>query len=67
MWIAGFNANKPTGLQVPTWVTFKTLPEEFLNVAAEIAGGLGVVLGVDKRNPHSIDQRFYIGLSSVEG
>lgn len=54
-------------MRVPTWVTLKNVPDEFLNVTSEIASGLGLVLGVDKRNEHMRDQRFCIGLLSGSG
>jgi len=54
-WTSGFKAHKPSRLRIPTWVILKDLLEEFLNVASEIVGGLGVVLGIDKRNPYSTD------------
>jgi hypothetical protein len=61
-WMPGFNATKPVGLKVPTWVTLKDVPGEFLNVAAEMASKLGELLGSDKRNVFTTDQRFCVGL-----
>ena len=49
-WATGFNASHPTRLKVPTWVTLRGIPGEFLGVAKDIAGGLGELLGSDKRN-----------------
>lgn len=66
-WTPGFNAAKPEGLKIPTWVTLKDVPDEFLGVAEQIAGGLGELLGVDRRNLGSMDQRFCLGLSSGAG
>lgn len=62
MWTLGFNAHKSLGIRVPTWVTLKSMPREFLHVANELASGLGVVLVVDKNNELLLDQRFCIGL-----
>lgn len=66
-WTSGFNARKPVGLCVPTWVTLKNVPFEFLNVSADIAGDLGAVLGEDKRNQFSLDHRYCVGLPSGNG
>jgi hypothetical protein len=66
-WMPGFNASRPVGLKVPTWVTLKGVPGEFLNVAAEMAGRLGDLLGSDKRNAYTTDQRFCVGLVSGAG
>lgn len=38
-----------------------------MNVAVELAGGLGTVLGMDPRNKGSLDQCFCLGLPSGEG
>jgi hypothetical protein len=48
-------------------VTIKDVPGEFLRVAAEMASGLGELLGSDRRNIVFQDQRFYIGITSGEG
>lgn len=66
-WTAGFNANKSSGLRIPTWVTLKNVPNEYLKVAPKTASRLGLVLGVDKRNEHMRDQRYCIGLLSGLG
>lgn len=63
-WTPGFNSSKPSGLRVSTWVTLKNVPEEMQGVAIEIASGLGVVLGVDKRNNAAMDKFYCIGLLS---
>jgi hypothetical protein len=54
-WTHGFNASRPVGLKEPTWVTFKEVPRESLNVAAEMAGKLEELLGSDKRNAYTTD------------
>jgi hypothetical protein len=66
-WTPGFVASKPTGLKVPTWVTLKDVPGEFMRVAAEMASGLGELLGSDRRNAVSRDQRFCVGITSGAG
>lgn len=66
-WTPGFNAAKPVGLRIPTWVTLKGVPDEFLGVAEQIASGLGELLGSDRRNQGSMDQRFCLGLLSGSG
>jgi hypothetical protein len=54
-WMSNFTSSKPTGLKVPTWITLKEVPGEFLGVAAKITAGLGDLVGSDKRNSHSTD------------
>lgn len=66
-WATGFNASHPTRLKVPTWVTLRGIPREFLGVGKEIAGGLGELLGCDKRNASLADQRFCVALQSGQG
>lgn len=57
-WTTSFDSSKPSRLKIPTWVTFRGIPGEFLGVAKEIAGGLGELLGNDTRNSATADQRF---------
>lgn len=66
-WATGFNASHPTQLKVPTWITLRGIPGEYLGVAKEIAGGLGELLGCDRRNASSADQRFCVALQSGLG
>ena len=63
-WIPGFNSGRPAGLKVPTWVTLKAVPDEFIGVSKQIAQSLGAILGSDKRNSYSEDQRFCVALLS---
>lgn len=46
-WAPAFNANCPSNLKVPTWITLRGIPGEFLVVAKEIAEGLGKLIGSD--------------------
>nr|PNR31133.1 hypothetical protein PHYPA_027450 [Physcomitrium patens] len=66
-WTPRFNAARHTGLRVPTWVTLKNIPSEFLGVDAQMANNLGELLRSDKRNALLMDQRFCIGLSLGSG
>lgn len=66
-WTTGFDSSKPSRLKVPTWVTLRGIPGEFLSVAKEIAGGLGELLGNDRRNSSAADQRFCVALQAGEG
>lgn len=66
-WMPGFDSSKPSKLKVPTWVTLRGIPGEFLGVAKDIAAGLGDLLGFDKRNDHTADQRFCVALQSGQG
>lgn len=66
-WTTGFDSGKPSRLKVPTWVTLRGIPGEFLGVAKEIAGGLGELLGSDKRNATCADQRFCVALQAGQG
>lgn len=43
------------------------MPCEFLGVAKELAGGLGELIGCNKRNATSSDQRFCVGLETGTG
>ena len=66
-WASGFDSSKPSRLKVPTWVTLRGIPGEFLGVAKDIAAGLGELLGSDKRNACTADQRFCVALQSGQG
>lgn len=66
-WTPGFNATRPVGLKVPTWITLKDVTGEFINVAEEIAQGLGEILGRDRRNSTAVDERFCVGLTTGKG
>lgn len=61
-WTLGFNATWLVGLKVPTWVTPKDVPDEFLNVPSEMARRLDECLGSNEHNSVTIDQRFCVGL-----
>jgi hypothetical protein len=63
-WIPRFNSSRPVGLKVPTWVILKAVPDEFVGVIKQIAQSLGEILGINKRNTYSEDQRFCIALLS---
>ena len=63
-WIPGFSSGRPVGLKVPTWVTLKAVPDEFVGIIKQIAQSLGEILGSDKRNAYSEDQRFCVALFS---
>ena len=63
-WIPGFNSGRPVGLKVPTWVTLKAVPDEYVGVIKQVAQNLGEILGSDKRNAYSEDQRFCVALLS---
>lgn len=43
------------------------MPEEFFDVAKEIAAGIGDLPGCDSRNPTSVDQRFCVALQAGQG
>jgi hypothetical protein len=66
-WASNFNSSQPTGLKVPTWITLKDVPGEFLGVVAEIASGLGDLVDSDKCNTYCSDQKFYVALKSGDG
>ena len=66
-WTLGFNATWLVGLKVPTWVTPKDVPSEFLNIPSEMAGKLEEFLGSNKRNSVTTDQIFCVGLVSKVG
>jgi hypothetical protein len=42
----------------------KDVPREFFNLVAELARQSGDLLGSDKRNEFTIDERFCVGLVS---
>jgi hypothetical protein len=48
---------------MPTWIILKLVPNEFVGVAKQVAKGLGRVVGVNRKNAYSKDQRFYIALT----
>jgi len=66
-WATGFNPCHPTRLKVPTWVTLRGIPGEFLGEADKIAGGLGDLLASDRRNAHTAEQRFCVALQAGQG
>jgi hypothetical protein len=45
------------------WIILKLVPNEFVGVAKQVAKGLGRVVGVNRKNAYSKDQRFYIALT----
>lgn len=49
---------------MPAWITLKKVEGEFLGSARQIAAGLGEVLGGDRRNAVTEDQRFCVTLTS---
>jgi hypothetical protein len=70
-WVPGFDPHEerggnlsaaPQGMKIPTWITLRKVPEEFIGVAEQIAQGIGDLLGVDAANNSSSDQRFCVGL-----
>lgn len=65
-WIPSFNSSKPTGTKMPIWITLKAVPDEFISNALEIAQSLGTVLGKNRGNPTSADQRFCIAVQTWE-
>jgi hypothetical protein len=52
----------PSGMKIPTWITLRKVPEEFIGVAEQIAQNIGDLLGVDAANNSFADQKFCIGL-----
>ncbi|XP_073388304.1 uncharacterized protein [Physcomitrium patens] len=65
-WTLGSDANKHShiGLRVPTWVTLRGIPGEFMKVSNQIASGLRVLLGGDNRSAVSSDQRFCVAMEA---
>jgi hypothetical protein len=49
-------AQNPVGLKVPTWITLKELPNEFMDQAKDIASSLGEILGEGRYNQRSPDR-----------
>jgi hypothetical protein len=67
LWIPSFNADKLQQLYVPTWITLRKLPREYLGIAAQIAEQVGKFIGSTASNPNRRELRFYIELKSGEG
>jgi hypothetical protein len=61
-WLQCIENLRPKGLKVPTWVTLKNIPREFLNVATEMAERLGDLLGNDRMNAITTNQIFFVSL-----
>jgi hypothetical protein len=66
-WVPGFSPDKPQVLYVPTWITLRKLPREYLNSAEQIAEQIGKLIGSDPDNPNRREPRFCIGLNPKEG
>jgi hypothetical protein len=66
-WMPGFESTKPQEVSVPTWVTLRKLPREYLNCASGIAEQLGILIGSDPDNQNRCEPRFCIGLNPKEG
>lgn len=63
-WIPDFNPQKPMGLKLPVWITLKGVRDELLSSAQELAAGIGVVLGRNRNNGTSSDQRFCVAVQA---
>lgn len=66
-WILAFNPPSHVGLTLPTWITLKQLPLEYLLSAEPIARGSGEILGVDQVNVTAKFPTFYIALDVEQG
>jgi hypothetical protein len=60
--VPGFSPDRPQDLIVPTWITLRKLPREYLKSAEKIAQQLGKLIGSDPDNPTRKEPRFCIGL-----
>jgi hypothetical protein len=49
-------------MKIPTWITLRKVPEEFIGVSEKIASYIGDLLGVDASNDSTLDQKFCVGL-----
>jgi hypothetical protein len=66
-WVPAFNVDKPQELYVPTWITLRKLPREYLGIAIQIAEQMDKFIGSDASNPSCKEPRFYIRLKPGEG
>jgi hypothetical protein len=58
----GFNPRKPEKMKMPVWITLKDVPGEYMSSAMELAESLDPVLGKNRGNPQSIDQKLCVAL-----
>jgi hypothetical protein len=76
-WTAGFNPNversaagkggSAVSPKIPTWVTLRQIPDEFLGVCHQIAAGIGEILGTNEANGRAEDPKFCVALDSGAG
>ena len=66
-WILAFNTPSHVGLNLPTWITLKQLPLDYLLSAELIARGSGEILGVDQVHVTAQFPRFCISLDVEQG
>jgi hypothetical protein len=76
-WTAGFNPNversaagkggSAVSPKIPTWVTLRQIPDEFLGVCHQIAAGIGEILGTNEANGRAEDPKFCVALDSRAG
>lgn len=51
-------------MKMPTWITLKAVPDEMVSSVRDIAQSLGRVLGRDRGNRRSADQKFCVALTN---
>jgi hypothetical protein len=66
-WVPAFNPDKPQDLFIPTWITLRKLPREYLKIASQIAEQVGTLIGCDPDNSYKREPRFCVGLRPGEG
>jgi hypothetical protein len=66
-WVPVFDAANPSSLRLPTWITIKRLPLEYLQMAHLVAAEVGTVLGSDPNNSMLKNPRFCVSINVEKG
>lgn len=66
-WVQGFNPKNPRGLLTPFWISFPSLPLEFLKLAHTVAAQVGKILAEDINMDRVPPARFCVGIDITRG
>lgn len=66
-WIQGFNPRNPKGLLIPFWISFLSLPLEYLKLAHTVASQVGKILATDINLDRVPPARFSVGVDISQG
>lgn len=66
-WIQRFNPRNPKGLLTPFWISFPTLPLEYLKLAQTVAAQVGKILAVDIKVEQVPPARSCVGIDIARG